>query len=152
MKTMYVRNTQPGPTVFDEPGSDSQAIIWQGAGDPSGEDMQIVPEEMVESYGFQRCLALGVFVVEESSEEAREMLDKGREMWARKLARQNDPQLREFQGPKEDVVPLEVTSTPQGTRLSGSLSVETGVSTANPEKAEAIKTSMPIRMMPRGQF
>lgn len=147
MKTMYVRNTQPGPTVFDE---GEYEIQWAGKGDPAGEDMQVVPEELVESYTFQRCLNLGVFAVEESSEDAAETLAKAKEIWDRRNAQKRATTLNDLQAPQHEAVPMENPTAASNSALAGHVSQETGVNTSNDEKHSAIHTEMPVKMMPRG--
>lgn len=70
-----VRNTEKGPAVFSDI-SKNIAIEWQGAGDPNGEDVQHVPDEVIENVNFLKSLHRGIFVVEQASEEMKAHLDK----------------------------------------------------------------------------
>ncbi len=65
-----VRNNKPGPTVFYDVKSNVN-VEWQGAGDPSGEDVQYVPDEWVkENADFRRALNRQVLMlVDESTGE-----------------------------------------------------------------------------------
>lgn len=72
---VLVRNTEGGPSVFSDT-SKNIAIEWQGAGDPNGEDVQNVPDEVVDNVNFLKALQRGIFVVEEASPEMQERLDK----------------------------------------------------------------------------
>jgi len=57
---VMVRNLKDGPTVFSIPEKRIE-IEWQGKGDPTGADVQGVPDEVLESTYFQRALRRGVF-------------------------------------------------------------------------------------------
>jgi len=70
-----VRNTEKGPTVFSDI-SKNIAIEWQGAGDPNGEDVQHVPDEVIENVNFLKSLRRGIFVVEEASDAMKAHLAK----------------------------------------------------------------------------
>jgi hypothetical protein len=72
---VLVRNTEKGPTVFSDPAKNI-AIEWQGAGDPNGEDVQHVPDEVTDNVNFLKSLQRGIFVVEEASPEMQARLDK----------------------------------------------------------------------------
>lgn len=50
---VLVRNTKPGPTVFD----DGQRIIWEGSGQPG--DVQQVPLDIVRNPNVLRLIARG---------------------------------------------------------------------------------------------
>ena len=152
MKSMYVRNTQPGPTVFDEGGYE---VIWQGKGDPTGEDVQVVPEEMAESFAFQRSLHRGIFEVLESSPETQELLDKAKEVWQRRQAQRQGTTLADVQEPAHEAVPMEnptQAAKENGQALNAHVMAETGVDTSNQDKQSAIQTAMPVKMMPRGSI
>lgn len=72
---VLVRNAEKGPSVFSDP-SKNIAIEWQGAGDPSGEDLQQVPDEVLDNVNFLKALNRGIFVVEEASPEMQERLNR----------------------------------------------------------------------------
>lgn len=57
-----VRNRQGGPTVIEDRKIDA-VITWEGAGDPNGEDIQEVPEELLKNAGFVRAQRKGVFEI-----------------------------------------------------------------------------------------
>lgn len=71
---VLVRNTEKGPTVFSDI-SKNIAIEWQGAGDPNGEDVQHVPDEVTDNVNFLKSLQRGIFVIEEASPEMKARLD-----------------------------------------------------------------------------
>lgn len=73
---VLVRNTESGRTVFSDPVK-KISVEWAGAGDPNGEDLQQVPDEIVTgSAAFIKTLQRGILVVEEASEETKAVLDK----------------------------------------------------------------------------
>lgn len=72
---VLVRNTETGPSVFSDTAKNI-AIEWQGAGDPDGEDVQNVPDEVIDNVNFLKALQRGIFVVEEASPETKERLAK----------------------------------------------------------------------------
>lgn len=83
---MFVRNLQPGPTIFDE---DDHILRWEGRGDPTGGDIIPAPSTLAESYGFQRALHFGVLEVVEAGEDTREALNKSKEVWERQMVRRD---------------------------------------------------------------
>lgn len=72
---VLVRNTEEGPSVFSDPAKNI-AIEWQGKGDPSGEDVQHVPDEVIDNVNFLKALQRGIFVVEEATPDMQERLQK----------------------------------------------------------------------------
>lgn len=77
---VLVRNTEAGPTVFTDT-SKNIALEWAGAGDPSGEDVQQVPADILENVSFMRSLQRGIFVVEEATPEVQAILDRQTATW-----------------------------------------------------------------------
>jgi hypothetical protein len=57
-----VRNTEGGPTVFSIPENNVQ-IEWQGAGDPSGGDVQYVPDDLLTNVQFSKIVRRGILTV-----------------------------------------------------------------------------------------
>jgi hypothetical protein len=103
--TMFVKNNQSGPTVFDE---DDFALTWKGAGDPNGEDILPVPAKLAESFAFHRALYLGVLKVVEAEPEVADALDGHRKAWARQEDRRNNLTLASMGlAPEEGAVPRE---------------------------------------------
>jgi hypothetical protein len=78
-----VRNTKLGPTVFTDPETKTE-ITWQGANDPMGDDVQVVPPGILGSSDFLRCLTRGIFVIESAPDDVRAQLE----------AHLNQPRLR----------------------------------------------------------
>ena len=68
-----VRNTKPGPTVFTDSVTKTE-VTWQGANDPMGQDVQVVPPSFLESSDFLRSLTRGIFVIESAPEDVRKQL------------------------------------------------------------------------------
>lgn len=56
-----VRNLKTGPTVFSIlEGENKIQVEWKGKGDPYGEDVQEVPDSLLEDTRFRRALTRGV--------------------------------------------------------------------------------------------
>lgn len=72
---VLVRNAQRGPTVFSDE-STKQAFEWGGAGDPTGNDVQQVPESLLENVAFLRAINRGVLVVEQAPPHIQESLSQ----------------------------------------------------------------------------
>jgi hypothetical protein len=82
MPVTMVRNTQPGPTVISSDPKGTHFVEWAGSGDPSGGDIQPVPEEIVNTPQFEKAKRRGIFVlVEDGSDEATVALDKQVSAW-----------------------------------------------------------------------
>jgi hypothetical protein len=78
---LLVRNLQAGPTVFSDKTSDT-AIEWAGRGDPSGDDIQQVPEALLkDNISFLRSIRRGVLEIVEPDEETRALLDRQVDSW-----------------------------------------------------------------------
>lgn len=73
--TVMARNLRPGPTVISSDPRGSQYVEWQGADDPSGGDVQLVPEEIVNSVPFVRAIQRGILTIE-NAEDNPELLDR----------------------------------------------------------------------------
>ncbi len=80
---VLVRNAEAGPTVFTDAATNTQ-VEWQGAGDPSGEDWQQVPDALVNNVAFLKAVNRGVLVIEEASDEARSALEAQSANWRRR--------------------------------------------------------------------
>lgn len=106
-QTMFVRNTQSGPTVFDD---GEFKIKWEGAGDPGGQDVLPVPAGLAESFGFHRALYLGVLKVEEAEQEIQAALEQHRAAWERQMRGRDMTLASMGQVEEEGTVPREYTS------------------------------------------
>lgn len=61
---LLVRNTEPNATVFSK---GSIFAKWGPAGDPMGEDIQRVPDEIAEDVDFLRSVDRGILVIEDGT-------------------------------------------------------------------------------------
>lgn len=77
---VLVRNTEAGPTVFTDAHTNTQ-VEWQGANDPSGEDVQQVPDALIDNVNFLRAVNRGILVVEEASPAVMEALQRQTTSW-----------------------------------------------------------------------
>lgn len=69
---VLVQNLQAGPTVLSN-GKDLN-LEWQGKDDPSGNDVQYVPDDVVTKVEFITAVRKGIFKVINPSEEVSQML------------------------------------------------------------------------------
>lgn len=72
-----IHNRKPGPTVFTHPIT-NDVVQWEGNGDPTGGDVQHVPEDYIGLPAFQNCLNKGVFerLTDEAGDQARAASDQ----------------------------------------------------------------------------
>lgn len=64
MTAVLARNTQPGPLVLQPTEGSNEYVVWQGAGDPDGQDVQLVSAEAVATVPFQRAVARQLLTIE----------------------------------------------------------------------------------------
>lgn len=85
---VYVQNNQDGPTVLSADRNGVDSVEWAGKGDPQGNDIQPVPQEILSSPAFSRALARGVITLleDESDPAAVEALRKQTATWQARQA------------------------------------------------------------------
>jgi hypothetical protein len=76
--TVMARNKMGGPTVLSSDPRGTFEVRWEGRGDPSGGDVQYIPDEMLRIPAFARALKLGVIEIAnpEDNPELVEALDR----------------------------------------------------------------------------
>lgn len=76
--TIVARNRMDSITVLASDIKGTHSVEWAAAGDPSGDDIQYIPEPVMESVAFKKALARGVVeLIEDASDpEVVEALDK----------------------------------------------------------------------------
>ena len=57
------RNRMAGPTVIASDQKSTHEVIFQGAGDPDGNDVQYIPEEILKTPQFARAIRQKIFEV-----------------------------------------------------------------------------------------
>lgn len=62
---MLVRNAAPNATVFAKTGV---SILWGASGDPSGSDLQRVPDALKDDVDFIQSVERGLLVIEDGSD------------------------------------------------------------------------------------
>lgn len=77
---VLVKNVEPGPSVFTDPVTKVQ-VEWQGAGDTNGEDVQQVPDELINNVSFLKAIQRGVFEVVEATDEIKAKLEQQTSSW-----------------------------------------------------------------------
>jgi hypothetical protein len=92
--SIVARNLMDGVTVLASDVKGTHSVEWAASGDPSGDDIQYIPEAVLESVAFKRALARGVVELmdEESDPEVVEA-----------LSRQVDAFRRRQDGAKENI-------------------------------------------------
>jgi hypothetical protein len=68
VSSVMVQNQMPGPTVIAADVKRSYEMIFAGKGDPQGEDVQEVPEELLRTKQFRDALRKGVLAVIEGED------------------------------------------------------------------------------------
>lgn len=76
--SIVARNLMDGVTVLASDVKGTHSVEWAAAGSPTGEDIQYIPEPVLESVAFKRALARGVveLLEDESDPEVVAALDK----------------------------------------------------------------------------
>jgi hypothetical protein len=76
--TVMARNLMDGPTVMASDPKGTHEVRWEGKGDPSGGDIQYIPEEMLRIPAFAKALHQGIIAIAnpEDNPEIVEALDK----------------------------------------------------------------------------
>jgi hypothetical protein len=84
--TVVARNLMDGITVLASDVKGTHSVEWGAKNDPSGDDIQFVPGEVVESVAFRRALARGVIEVmdDQSDPEVTEALSRQVEAFRRR--------------------------------------------------------------------
>jgi hypothetical protein len=71
---ILVRNNKSGPTVFAEGTDNGAEVVWGGANDPTGSDVQPVPERFLANNDFLRALSRETFTIESANPDLIEQL------------------------------------------------------------------------------
>lgn len=76
--SVVARNKMDGITVLASDVKGTYSVEWGALGDPSGDDIQFVPQEVVESVAFRRAIARGVveLIKDESDPEVVDALSR----------------------------------------------------------------------------
>jgi hypothetical protein len=93
-ESIFVRNNQPGPTVFtfdSKAAGISGAVTWQGQGDPNGADVQVVSRDLLRNPDFRGNIQLGIFSIVEDPAKARAALAAQQQAWAAEQAKRDNP-------------------------------------------------------------
>lgn len=79
--TKMIRNTQPGPTVLTWGTGNNDYLMWEGAGDPNGNDILEVSDDVLAMPQMKKNMKRGIFEVVESQEEIDAAETAQREHW-----------------------------------------------------------------------
>jgi hypothetical protein len=113
---LFVKNTEPGPAVFTTDATRSDGhVVWQGAGDPNGQDIQVVPKSLLSNVQFQRGLQLGIFELVQDPALGEAALAAQQAAWINEQGRrQNVNPDAIFSDPASDQVGDVVVDKPAG--------------------------------------
>lgn len=106
---LLVRNTEPGPVVLSSDPKSTSFVEWAGAGDPSGNDVQPVPDEFRSLVQFNRCVQRGILVIENADDaNALDAIQRQNEAWDQRR-RTADDSAKETLDPEanQDIVALD---------------------------------------------
>lgn len=84
--TVVARNLVDGITVLASDVKGSHSVEWGAKGDPNGDDIQFIPNEVLESVAFRRAVARGVVAIveDESDPDVTEALTRQVEAFRRR--------------------------------------------------------------------
>jgi hypothetical protein len=81
------RNMHKGPLVLASDQKGTHSVEWAGNGDPNGEDVQFVPEEVAKCPAYARAIRRGLLRrVEIDDEGVVQALDRQQEAWQARTA------------------------------------------------------------------
>jgi hypothetical protein len=80
---VYVQNNQPGPTVLATDPKGTVVVEWAGKDDPTGNDIQPIPEEMLNHPAFTKALSRGILSLMEDMSDPSivEALQRQTDSW-----------------------------------------------------------------------
>lgn len=92
--SVVARNLMDGVTVLASDVKGSHSVEWGAQGDPNGDDIQFIPNEVLESVAFRRAVSRGIVAIVEDESDPDVV---------QALSRQVDAFKRRQEGAKEDV-------------------------------------------------
>jgi hypothetical protein len=116
---VMVRNNELGPTVLTV--GKEHAFEWKGKGDPNGEDVQHLPDTILEDVNFVKALNKGVFTVEEANEGNLASIARQGESFRERMAAQQQAAMDSIdQEANNDLVQLDcIGPSPRGNGACG---------------------------------
>lgn len=118
---VLVRNLAKGPTVFTDSNTKDD-YEWGGHGDPQGNDLQHIPEDVVlKNPNFRRALDRGVLAVVDATPEVQQALSDRNAQWMRQQEEIAKAALDQMEQPaNRDLVSTECLGpNPRGNGLCG---------------------------------
>lgn len=83
---VIARNTKPNVVVLSSDPKGSEYVEWQPTGDPSGGDIQIVPESIAQSVPFIRQVQRGIFEIIQADENYNEAIRRQNAAFEKRMA------------------------------------------------------------------
>jgi hypothetical protein len=103
-RTVLARNKMSGPTVLADSPKENFQVIFAGAGDPAGGDVQPIPDELVRVPAFARNIALGVIEIVDGQDNpavARALNAQSAAFWQKNEAEKLSA-MESLEAPKDD--------------------------------------------------
>lgn len=102
--TVVARNLTDGVTVLSSDIKGTHTVEWGALGDPDGNDVQYIPEEIQKSVAFQKALARGVIAIigDESDPEVTESLMRQVTAYQRRQAGATQEMIDVLEKPKNN--------------------------------------------------
>jgi hypothetical protein len=76
----YARNTLAGPLVLSSDPKGTTVVTWMGKGDPNGEDVQAIPDDILNGVAYDKIRRRGI-IEEMTEEEAYGAMETQNEVW-----------------------------------------------------------------------
>jgi hypothetical protein len=93
-----------GPTVIASDPKSTYEVRFEGADDPDGGDIQLIPEEIVRTPAFAKAISQGIFeVIEgEENEAVREALTRQNDAFWRRAKQDKDSAMATLEAPADN--------------------------------------------------
>lgn len=90
--TVMARNLMDGPTVISSDIHGTHSVEFQGHGDADGNDVQIIPEELIRTPQFTRAVHRGILAIDnpEDNPELLEAMERQTAAWHRRQKESTD--------------------------------------------------------------
>ena len=98
------RNKMSGPTVIASDQRSTHEVIFGGAGDPEGKDVQYIPQEILQTPQFAAALAKGILEVVsgEDNEQVKAALQNQTDAFWNRAAKDNADALATLEAPADN--------------------------------------------------
>lgn len=133
---VYVRNTHTGPTVLSADLNGRDSVEWAGAGDPSGDDVKLVPETVVNTVPFRKALQTGLLRLE-TEDAVQESILLQNKAWNRRRTENAEQALKHLDKEADQPI-VSVSESDSSVSDSGASTFDTSLTTSNPSENEKL--------------